>query len=94
MTLRSQRRLIATLAAHERWAKLDEKGRREATALARKAAADRWMKLAREQNPDLPEDDLAAMADNLKSAHYARMALKSAQSRARKKAAASKGAPA
>lgn len=85
MPTRSERRLIATLAAHERWAKLSLADRRRATAAARQANEDRWVKLAREQNPDADDRQLAEIAANLRAAHYARMALKSAQARRKAK---------
>lgn len=88
MPPRSERRLIATLAAHERWSRLDPAGRRQATAAARQANDDRWLKLAREQNPDADEGQLADIAANLRAAHFARMALKSAQARRKTKASA------
>lgn len=81
----SQRRLAGQIAANTRWA--HETDRVAATAPARKAAANKWLRLA---DPDgtLPPDEAARRADSLKRAHFQRLALASAKSRARKKKAA------
>jgi hypothetical protein len=77
--------LRARVAAHTKWARTDD--RVAATAAARQAAEDRWLRLAREQFGDLPPDELARRAEHLKSAHFARLALKSVQARRRRAAA-------
>lgn len=77
-----QRRLRASLAAHERWAGTDDPA--AATAPAREAFQDRFLRLAREKYGDLPEADLARRAEHLRRAHFRRMALASSKARSRK----------
>ncbi|MEV0425397.1 hypothetical protein [Micromonospora sp. NPDC050495] len=79
---------IARLAAHVKWAQCPD--RAAATAAARQAFHDRWEQLV---DPDgkLDPAERAKRAASAKSAHYARMALRSAQTR-RAKAAARKAA--
>ena len=72
MSTPSQRRVMATIAAHERWAR--EPDRTAATAPARKAFEDRFIEAARLLHPSLPEEDLLKRAANLRSAEAARMA--------------------
>ncbi|MBB3666384.1 MULTISPECIES: hypothetical protein [Prauserella salsuginis group] len=73
-----QRVMRARIAAHAQHAQ----GRTN-TAAARKAFADRW---EREVDPDgvLAPVERAKRAEHAKRAHFQRLALKSAQSRARK----------
>jgi len=80
-----QRVMRARIAAHTRWANTGD--RAAATAAARRAAADRW---ERQVDPDgvLDPDERARRAEHAKRAHFQRMALRSAQSRARKRDAA------
>jgi hypothetical protein len=66
------RSLIARLAAHERWAR--EPDRSAATARARQANADRYLKAARALHPTLSEEELEVRARNLRSADAIRMA--------------------
>lgn len=80
----TERTLRARIAAHVRWA--NEPDRQAATAKARQALADRWEKQV-DPEGKLPPHIRAKLAENAKSAHYSRMALKSAQARRRKKAA-------
>lgn len=76
------RALIAKCAAHASWANATARGERvQRTQAARDAQLKRFHKLAREKFPDLPDDQLDEVASQLKSEHYARMALKSAQAR-------------
>jgi hypothetical protein len=72
------RALSARIAAHDRWGHTAD--RAAATAPARAAFLNRF---EREADPDgvLPPDVRAKLAANLMSAHFARMALKSAQAR-------------
>lgn len=81
----SQRRLAGQIGANTRWGR--EPDRAAATAKMRKAANDRFL---READPDgtLPPAEAAKRADSLKRAHFQRMALASAKSRARRKKAA------
>jgi hypothetical protein len=73
--------LRGRIAAHERWAGTGIRERTAATAPARQAADDRFIRLAREKYGNLPEEELAIRATNLRKAHYLRMAYLSAQSR-------------
>jgi hypothetical protein len=70
--LASDRSLIARIAAHERWAR--EPDRTAATAAARQANDDRYLRAARALHPDLSEEEIAVRAANLRSADAARMA--------------------
>jgi hypothetical protein len=64
------RRLVASLAAHESWANTSDRSAR--TAPARKALDDKFLAAA---------DGDPARAENLKKAHFRRLALRSAQRR-------------
>lgn len=75
----SEKSLRARVAAHSRWAEV--KDRTAATAAARAAAEDRFLREAREKFGDLPPDELRIRADHLRKAYFSRLALKSAQSR-------------
>lgn len=77
--------LIATARNHEWWAGVDD--RTAATEPARQAFRDKFLREAHERFGDLPADELARRAEHLRKAHYARLALRSAQARRRKKAA-------
>lgn len=81
--------LIASLAAHVRWAQCED--RTAATAAARKAFADRFEKLV---DPDdkLDPAERATRAENARKAHYRKLALKSAQVRRARRAAKAGGA--
>lgn len=85
----SDRALIARLAAHVLWAQTED--RAAATAAARKAFADSFEKLV---DPDgkLDPAERATRAAAAKKAHYARLALRSAQVRRAKSAARKAGA--
>lgn len=73
-----ERKQRAKLAAHISWAKTSDPAAR--TANARAAALDRFEKQA---DPDgvLPPAERARIAEHLKKAHFARMALESARRR-------------
>jgi hypothetical protein len=77
--------LIAKAANHIRWAGVDD--RTAATAPARQAMRDRFLRDARERFGDLPPEELARRAEHLRKAYYARLALKSAQARRARKQA-------
>lgn len=79
---------IARLAAHVKWAECPD--RTAATASARQAFHDRWEKLV-DPEGKLDPVERARRAASAKSAHYARMALRSAQARRRKTAARRNG---
>lgn len=78
------RSLVATIAAHERWAR--EPDRAAATEAARRAFRDRF---ERQVDPDgtLPPAERARRAEHARKAYYTRLALRSAQSRRRAKQA-------
>jgi hypothetical protein len=82
---RSQRRLAAQVAAHTRWSRQDGV---EGTAAARAAFLDRF---ERQVDPDgvLAPAERARRAVSARKAYFARLALKSAQARARRRAASS-----
>lgn len=77
----SNRALRARLAAHTRWARTPD--RQAATAKARQANLDRWDRIV-DPGGELDPALRSKLAANAKSAHYTRMALKSAQARRRK----------
>jgi hypothetical protein len=60
------------------------RGRPAATAPARQAFRDGFIREARERFGDLPADELAYRAEHLRKAFYLRLSLKSAQARRRK----------
>lgn len=70
----SDRSLIARIAAHERWSRLDASGRAQATEAARRAADDRFLMAARVIHPDASEAEVRTAAANLRSAHAVRAA--------------------
>lgn len=75
----------ARLAAHTSWANtLDPASR---TAKARAAANARFEQQAREKHPTATDDQIARIAESLRSAHYSALGLKSAKKRASKRAA-------
>lgn len=77
--------MVARIAAHEKWAATPD--RSAATAPARKAFADRFVREAAERFPDLPASALPPLAENLRKAFYTRLALRSAEARRARKAA-------
>lgn len=77
--------LIARAAAHARWANTPD--RAAATAPARQAADDRFELKAREMHPDATDEQIHQVAESLRKAHFAKMALRSAQARRGKKVA-------
>jgi hypothetical protein len=80
------RTLRARLAAHSSWANtLDPASR---TAKARAAANARFEAKARELHPDATDEQIARVAEHLRKAHFAALALASAKARRAKKTAA------
>lgn len=81
----SERRLAAVIAAHESWARTPNRSARTANARAALMA-----KFEAEADPTgtLPPAERARRAEHLKKAYFARLALKSAQSRRKSKALA------
>jgi hypothetical protein len=77
----ANRTLRARIAAHLSWAKTEDRAAR--TAAARKAFKDRFV---REACRDASEStsDCQRRAEHLRKAYFTRLALKSAQARARK----------
>lgn len=78
--------LISKIANNVRWAGVAD--RTAETAPARQAFHDRFLNEARERFGELPEHELAQRAEHLRKAYYARLALKSAQARRKRKAGA------
>ncbi|WP_298795467.1 hypothetical protein [Pseudonocardia sp. 73-21] len=76
-----QRSLRSRIAAHTSWANTSDRAAR--TAPARRAALDRFEK---QVDPDgtLSPAERAIRAEHARKAHFARLALKSAQARRRK----------
>ena len=74
-----ERTLRARIAAHTQWAREPDPASR--TAKARAAAADRFVKQARELHPHGDDELIARTAEHLRKAHYQRMGLRSAMSR-------------
>jgi hypothetical protein len=75
---RSDRVIIARLAAHEKWAFTAD--RTGATAKARQVA---WARFDKVVDPEgvLPPDERARRADSARRAYFLRLSLKSAQAR-------------
>jgi hypothetical protein len=82
---RSERALRAQIAAHTSWANTEDRAAR--TEKARKAALDRF---EHEVDPDgkLTPAERAKRAEHARKAYFARLALKSAQSRRRRRSSA------
>lgn len=78
----TERRLRAQIAAHEGWAHTPDRAAR--TLPARLALQEKFWREADPNNELLPAER-AKRAENLRKAHYARMALKSVQARQRGK---------
>lgn len=81
----SERKLRAEIAAHESWARTEDRPAR--TAKARKALLDKFEK---EVDPEgvLTPAERATRAEHARKAYFARLALKSAQARRRRAGAA------
>ncbi|GAA4482341.1 hypothetical protein GCM10023094_32080 [Rhodococcus olei] len=84
----ADRRLRAQLAAHESWSRTPDRAAR--TAKARRAAEARF---ERQVDPDgrLSPQERAIRAQHARKAHFARLALKSAQARRRAAGSAPSG---
>jgi hypothetical protein len=80
-----ERHLRAKLGAETSWANTTDRTAR--TAPGARAAEARFHTKAREMHPDASEQHIAKVAENLRRAHFTRMALAAAASRRRKKAA-------
>jgi hypothetical protein len=80
--------LSARIASNERWARPFD--RTEATSPAREAMQRRFaqevIKAAEDAGVTLSDEDIARRAKNARTAHYLRMARKSVEARAAKKA--------
>jgi hypothetical protein len=83
----AHRSLIASVASNTRWAKTTVEERRAATAAATEARRKGWERKADPEGRMTPEE-LADAVARLKTAHYRLMALRSAQARSGRKAAA------
>lgn len=74
------------LAAHTSWANTTDRSAR--TAAARRASHHtRFLAKAREMHPNATEAQIEKVAESLRSAHYAALALKSAAARRAKREA-------
>ncbi|WP_329151287.1 hypothetical protein OIU91_28570 [Streptomyces sp. NBC_01456] len=83
----NERSMQMRLAAHKSWAGTTDRSAR--TAAARKASHHtRFLDKAREMHPGASEAQIEAVAESLRKAHYTELALKSAQARRAKSAAA------
>jgi hypothetical protein len=82
-TTGAERRIAAQIAAHESWAQTENRSAR--TLPARNALLDKFEKQVDPDGTLLPAER-AKRAENARSAHYRRMALKSAQVRRRRAA--------
>jgi hypothetical protein len=80
--LPAERSLVGQVAAHTRWAQTTRDERRAATAAATEGRKRSWEKKADPEGRMTP-DELAEAVGRLKKAHYALMALRSAQARRR-----------
>ncbi len=78
----AQRAMRAKLGAHTSWAKTEN--RTERTAPGRAAADARFERDVRAEFPNLPDEEVYKLAANARAAHYLRMQLNSAASRAKK----------
>jgi hypothetical protein len=81
-----ERTVRAQLASHESWARtLDPTAR---TENARRASDKRFETKVRAEFPDLPDADVARLAEHARKAHYKRMQLLSAKARRERSGAA------
>jgi hypothetical protein len=80
----AERRLAASIAAHESWAHTPDRSAR--TAKARKAAMDRFEREV-DPNGELTPQERAQRAEHARKAYFSRLALRSAQARRRAKEA-------
>jgi len=80
-----ERSLRGQIAAHDSWARTEDRTAR--TAKARQALEDKFLSQV-DPNGLLPPAERAKRAENARQAHYKRMALKSVQARRRKSGAA------
>jgi hypothetical protein len=77
----AERSLRSQIAAHESWARTDDRSAR--TANARKAM-DKKFELLVDPDGKLPPAERAKRAEHARKAHFKRLALKSAQVRRRR----------
>lgn len=82
MTTDAERRLRSQIGAHESWARTTDRAGR--TQRARSAAWNRFETLV-DPEGKLPPAQRAKMAQNARTAHFKRMALKSAETRRRRR---------
>lgn len=79
----AERSMLASIAANERWSKVEN--RNAATQAAREGFNGRFEKMV-DPNGELPADERARRAEAAKKAHMTRLALASARSRRAKAA--------
>lgn len=82
----NERSMQMRLASHQSWANTPDRAAR--TANARKARQERFITQAREMHPGATDEQIAQVADSLRSAHYTALALRSAKARRLKRDAA------
>jgi hypothetical protein len=83
VTTSTERRLRLQISVHESWARTEDRSAR--THNARMAAWDRFEKQV-DPERKLPPALRAKMAENARTAHFKKMALKSVESRRRRRA--------
>jgi hypothetical protein len=76
-----QRKLRASLAAHERWGRHDPKAE---MSQVRKGFDDRFLRQVDDECPGLPEAERQRRAKSLLQAHMKRLALASSRARSKK----------
>lgn len=86
MLTAAQRRLRASIAAHESHAKHDPHERLAAAAAATPQGRPYWQRKVAAEHPDLDAAEVERRAEHLYRAHMQRLALKSSKARARKTA--------
>jgi hypothetical protein len=82
--------MVAQIAAHESWARTENRSAR--TLPARMALEEKFVREADPHNKLAPAERARA-AESLRKAHYARLGLRSAQARRRRGASAFDGQP-
>lgn len=76
----SERSMQMRIASYKSWANTADRSAR--TAAARQSSHhDRFIRQAREMHPDATDEQVAAAAEALKSAHYRELAMRSAATR-------------
>jgi hypothetical protein len=85
MLTAAQRRLRASIAAHESHAKHDPRERIAAAAAATPQGRPYWQRKVADEHPDLDAAEVERRAEHLYRAHMQRLALKSSKARQAKR---------